>query len=80
MISISVGWHPSQKGYKEITEAAQKAKDAGMLVICSSTDQVHGFRFHGLGRLPLAEPDNFDSYEPGAWWAKMFYQDNQFHG
>ncbi|MHC4843944.1 MAG: hypothetical protein ACYTEE_09105, partial [Planctomycetota bacterium] len=80
VISISGGWHPSQKGYKEITEAAQKAKDAGMLVICSSTDQVHGFRFHGLGRLPLADPDNFESYEPGAWWAKMFYQDNQFHG
>lgn len=79
VISMSVGWGPSQKGYKEITEAAQKAKEAGMLVICSSTDEIHGFRFHGLGRPPLANPDDFNSYKPGSWWAKMFYDGNPFH-
>jgi hypothetical protein len=79
VISISVGWHPSQRGYKEITDAVQEAKGAGMLVICSSTDQVHGFGFHGLGRPPLANPDDFNSHEPGLWWAKMFYQGNLFH-
>jgi len=79
VISISVGWSPSQKGYKEITKAVQKAKRSGMLVICSSTEQVHGFAFHGLGRPPSANPDYFSSYEPGAWWAKHFYEGNQFH-
>jgi len=73
VISISKGWSPSEIGYKEITEAAKKAKEAGMLVICSSIDEVHGFEFHGLGRHPLASPNLFESYEPGLFWAKGFY-------
>ncbi len=73
VISMSIGWAPSQDGYKEISEAAEKAKQAGMLVICSSTESVHGFRFQGLGRPAMANPDDFNSYEPGAWWAKRFY-------
>ncbi|MHC4329276.1 MAG: S8 family serine peptidase [Planctomycetota bacterium] len=73
VISIQRGWHPSEDGYEEITEAAQQAKEAGMLVISSSVDQVHGFRFQSVGRHPLANPDVFESYEPGLWWAKKFY-------
>jgi len=80
VISISVGWASSQKGYEQITEAAEQAKAAGMLVICSSVEQVHGFKFHGLGRAPLANPDDANSYEPGYWWAKRFYEGNRFHG
>jgi hypothetical protein len=79
VISISVGWHPSQKGYERITEAAHKARAAGMLVICSSVDEVHGFRFHGLGRHPLADPDDFTAYGPGAWWARLFDEGDPFH-
>ncbi|MHC4396739.1 MAG: S8 family serine peptidase [Planctomycetota bacterium] len=73
VISMSIGWSPSTEGYREISKAAQKAKDAGMLVICSSTDRFYGFKFHGLGRPPLANPDIFESYEPGLFWAKSFY-------
>ncbi|MHC4755349.1 MAG: S8 family serine peptidase [Planctomycetota bacterium] len=73
VISMSVGWHPSQKGYKAITEAVQKAKTAGMLIICSSVEQVHGFKFHGLGRNSSANPDDSNSYEPGLWWVDRFY-------
>lgn len=73
VISISMGWSPSRKGYKEISEAVEKAKEAGMLVISSSVSQVHGFKFHALGRTPLADPDMFDSYEPGLFWAKQFH-------
>lgn len=72
VISISVGWNPSQKGYKQISEAVNKAKAAGMLIICSSVENVHGFAFHGLGRSPLANPDDFTVYGPGSWWAGMF--------
>ena len=78
VISISVGWDPSQKGYKQITEAANKAKAAGMLVICSSVEQVHGFAFDGLGRSAMANPDDFNSYEPGSWWAGAFYKGDPF--
>ena len=73
VISMSIGWHPSQKGNRQITEAANKAKAAGMLVICSSVEEVHGLAFHGLGRPLLANPDDASLYTPGAWWAQMFY-------
>lgn len=78
VLSISVGWSPSQKGYQQITEAVHKAKAAGMLVICSSVEQVHGFAFHGLGRPPLANPDDVNSCEPGSWWAGAFYRGDAF--
>jgi hypothetical protein len=73
VISISVGWDPVNIGYEEITAATNEAKAAGMLVISSSVYQVHGFKFHALGREPLADPDLFESYRPGLWWAQMFY-------
>ena len=79
VISLSVGWGPGQKGYKAISEAAREAKAAGMLVVSSSLEQVHGFRFMGLGRAPLADPNDIGSYEPGAFWAKMFYESRDRH-
>ena len=39
---------------------------------------VHGFKFQALGRSPMADPDAFDSYEPGLWWAQSFYQGKPF--
>ncbi|MFX0201064.1 MAG: S8 family serine peptidase, partial [Candidatus Hodarchaeota archaeon] len=73
VIAMAIGWGEKVKGYEDVTEAAQEAKDAGMLVICSSVEKVHGFRFHGLGRHPLANPNVFESYEAGLWWAKKYY-------
>lgn len=73
VISVAIGWGPESKGYDDITAAAREAVAAGMLVVCSSMEQVHGFKFHGLGRPPLADPAQFESYEPGLWWAKKFY-------
>ena len=52
VISISVGWSPRQKGYEQVAEVAEEARAAGLLVICSSVEEVHGFQFHGLGRPP----------------------------
>ncbi len=78
VISMAIGWGPKSKGYAAITAATQEAKAAGMLVICSSVEEVHGFKFHGLGRSPLADPDRLESYEPGLWWAKSYYAGQQF--
>ncbi len=50
VISISYGWELGQGGFLEVTQAAQAAKDAGLLVISSSVEMTHGFKFHGLGR------------------------------
>ncbi len=78
VISISVGWSPGQRGYDQITRAVARAKRAGMLVICSSVEQIHGFRFHGLGRAPLDPPLDPQSYRPGSWWAQRYYDGLQF--
>jgi hypothetical protein len=73
-----VGWSPDQAGFDEITAAVKDAKAAGLLVVSSSLEETFGFKFHGLGRPPLADPDKFESYEPGIWWAKEFYAGSQF--
>jgi Subtilase family len=78
VISISVGWMPKNKGYNEVVAAVKKAKAAGLLVVSSSLEETFGFKFDALGRAPLADPDKFESYEPGMWWAKGFYAGNQF--
>ncbi|HMF36022.1 MAG TPA: hypothetical protein VKF17_05255 [Isosphaeraceae bacterium] len=72
VIAIQVGWEKNQRGYDEITAACAAAKAAGLLVVSSSIEQVHGLKFHGLGRPPLADPDRFESYRPGSWWAREF--------
>jgi len=73
VISISVGWGHNSKGYDEITAATEEAKNVGLLVICSNVEEIHGFKFDALGREPLADPDKFESYQPGLFWASHFY-------
>jgi subtilisin family serine protease len=74
VISMQIGWDPSSIGYTDITAATQEAKDAGVFVICSSVEEIYGFKFQGLGRQPLADPDDFQSYEPGFFWSRNFYE------
>ena len=74
VLSMSIGWGAQSKGYDEITKAVIEAKAAGIFVISSSLFETYGFKFHGLGRDPLADPNEFQSYEPGSWWQKSFYE------
>jgi len=75
VLSISVGWGPESNGYDEITAAVNEAKEAEIFIISSSLSETYGLNFHGLGRYPLANPNEFTSYEPGSWWQKYFYED-----
>lgn len=74
VLSMSIGWGPQSKGYDEITAAVNEAKDAGIFVISSSLSETYGLYFHGLGRNPLSNPNEFQSYEPGLWWQADFYK------
>jgi subtilisin family serine protease len=74
VLSISVGWGSQSKGYAEIMAAVQKAKDAGIFIVCSSESDIYGLQFQAMGRAPLADPNKFESYEPGIWWADQFFQ------
>jgi len=73
VISLSISWNPTSPGYHDICAAAAAARRAGLLVISSSVEEVHGFHFNGLGRPPLTDPDEFASYEPGLWWSQAFW-------
>ena len=73
VISISVGWSQEQKGYKEVTEAVERAHKEGIFVVSSSLQDTNGLKFSGLGRDSLSDPNNLDSYEPGAFWAKRYF-------
>jgi hypothetical protein len=73
VLSMSFGWGPGSKGYEEITKAVNEAKANGIFVISSSLSQSDGLNFHGLGRKPLSDPNDFSSYEPGLWWQQRFF-------
>ena len=76
VISISVGWPNTAKGYTDITKAVNEAKMAGILVASSSLEETFGFAFHALGRDPMADPNVFASFTPGMFLTKSFYSDN----
>jgi len=79
VISISRGWGPKDMGYQDIKAATEEAKAAGMFIVCSSIEEVYGFKFHGLGRPPMSDPNTFESYEPGLWWVESYYSGEQFN-
>ncbi len=67
VISMSFGWGSQDKGYDEVMAAVQEARDTGMLVLSNSHQDPFGFIWRdGLGRGPLNDPDDFNSYER-AW-------------
>lgn len=78
VISISAGWTPDKKGADEINIAVQKAKNAGIFVVSANLKQTYGYKFLGAGRDPLADPEQFNSYVPGLFWAKDFYDGNRY--
>lgn len=73
VISISVGWSPEQKGFKETMAAVDRATKANVFVISTAIEATHKLAFHGLGRDGMADPNEFNSFAPGSWWATMFW-------
>lgn len=73
VISISVGWDKSQKGYDEVTAAVNRAKESGIFVVSSSLVDTFGYFFNGLGRESLSDPDEAASYKPGMFWENSAY-------
>jgi len=77
VISTSIGWNPDQKGFKEVDDAVKMAQEQNILVISSFLNRYYPFNFNGLGRNPLSNPDDVNSYTPGNFWEKRFYDDYQ---
>lgn len=80
VLSISRGWVPTDNGYADIMAAVKEAATVGIFVISSSLGQTDELYFHGLGRDPLVDPNQFESYVPGLWWEKNFYSGIPLNG
>lgn len=75
VISVSIGWEPDQKGFKEIDEAVKRAQSEGILVVSSNLDRYYNVNLRGLGREPLSDPNDLNSYDIGIWWQNMLYNE-----
>lgn len=53
--------------------AIDEAKREGIMVLSVSVGLSYGFNVLGLGRFLDADPDDFDSYLPGQFWADRFF-------
>jgi hypothetical protein len=73
VLTIQRGFSPKDQGYAEVTAAVERAKEAGIFVITSSLERQYGFKFNGLGREPLSDPDQTGSYGPGTFWQEKFF-------
>jgi hypothetical protein len=73
VISISMGWGEGAVGYREATAALQRAGREGVFVISTALRHTHGLRFDGLGREGRDDPNRFENFTPGFWWAPSFW-------
>ncbi|MHC6180323.1 S8 family serine peptidase [Clostridium sp. JNZ X4-2] len=74
VISISIGWGSRDVGYNEVVKAVDRAKEENIFVVSSSLKDTYGFKFNGLGRNPLSDPDASSSYTPGLFWQNEYYE------
>lgn len=79
VISISLGFSADKKGYKEVMTAIEAAKKENVFVVSSSLEETYGYKFDGLGREPLSDPNDVNSFMPGCWWEKNFYENPNYH-
>jgi len=78
VISISVGWMSTDKGYTDMVAAVNEAKKAGIFVISMSIHDTYGWDMMGMGRSALADPNDFESYTIPAFWSGDNYDPKYF--
>jgi subtilisin family serine protease len=70
VISISLGMGPNSPGWDEFSAALQAADEQGVFVVYIEMNMSdRGPVYIGLGREALADPQDFASYQAGAFWA-----------
>lgn len=69
VLSISTGWSPEMKGYKEMTDAVNRAAAEGIFVISSNLFETYKdkFYFHGLDIDAVQDKDSASSYSVIPW-------------
>ncbi len=76
VISISVGWTKNKKGYQEVMKSVKNAEKESIFVISTSLSDTHSLYFSGLGRYPLDDPDDYNSYKCGLFWENSINKSN----
>lgn len=74
VLSISYGWQPDNIGVDKVRDAVNVAKQAGIFVISPNLSDFYYADLTGLGRIANSDPNQFQSYLPGAYWANLLYQ------
>lgn len=73
-VAFMLGFSEKRKGFAAMTAAIASAAGEGIFVISCSLAETHGFKFNGLDRGLLADPDIAASYSPASWWMEEFFQ------
>ena len=68
-LSISAAWSPEMKGYRSMTEAAERARKAGLFVVSCNMFETYDnkFFYQILERDPARDPDDAGSYSVIPW-------------
>jgi hypothetical protein len=72
-VSMSIGLMSDQADYDDFMSAIEEAKTAGIFAMPVDLFPVYGWSMMGLGRDPLSDPNDFQSYKPAGWWEERFY-------
>ncbi|MFA6093464.1 MAG: methyltransferase domain-containing protein [Elusimicrobiota bacterium] len=67
VLAIQRGFSPGETGYETISAAIEHAKAEGIFVITSSLVRYYSYKFAGLGREPMSDPDSAASYGLGSF-------------
>lgn len=70
VISISLGFVKGEKGYEKFCDSVELAKENNIETIYVGKDSISYISFLGIGREPLTDGENFESYNPGLFWMK----------
>ncbi|WP_244648312.1 peptidase S8 [Ruminiclostridium herbifermentans] len=72
---IDGDWTQTNNDHDAMDKAVEEAKEKGIFVVSNSICETYNqeMDFNGLGRDPLADPDDISSYGPGEEWKSRFF-------
>ena len=79
VVSISTGILTWEIGGRALRAAIDRANEAGVFVITTSPWINFDFRLMGLGRHPMADPNELSSFEPGFFFYNDFFQEHTWY-
>jgi hypothetical protein len=71
VVVIPLGFRTGERGYDLVAPIVKEIKDSGVMVLFPTTSQ---FKFLGMGRSPLGDPDRYESYGPSLLEEKGYFE------